>query len=75
MKTLLATFVFLNVAIGISAQTVNFHNGVAFQTRADRIVRDNCGRPMVGTNYVAQLYYGAPGSSQLVGGYQPSCAF
>jgi hypothetical protein len=37
---------------------VTFRNDVAFQTPADRLVRDISGLPLVGTNYLAQLYYG-----------------
>ena len=40
------------------AGTVNFNNHVSFCTPADRLVRDGLGMPLVGTNFVAQLYYG-----------------
>jgi hypothetical protein len=40
-------------------QTVNFNNNSLFTTTADRLVRAEDGTPLVGTNYVAQLYYGA----------------
>jgi hypothetical protein len=37
---------------------VDFRNDRSFRTSADRLVRDISGAPLVGTNYVAQLYYG-----------------
>ncbi len=48
--------------------TVNFRNTGPFLTEADRLVRDSAGNLLVGTNYLAQLYYGAPGSleAQLI---------
>jgi hypothetical protein len=38
--------------------TVIFSNDRPFSTPADRLVRDDSGIPLVGTNYLAQLYYG-----------------
>ena len=37
---------------------VNFNNDVSFRTPGDRLVRDGLGAPLVGTNFVAQLYHG-----------------
>jgi hypothetical protein len=42
---------------------VDFRNSVQFVTATDRLVRDVSGTPLVGTNYLAQLYYGANPSS------------
>jgi hypothetical protein len=38
---------------------VDFRNDAPFRIPADRLVRDVSGIPLVGTNYLAQLYYGA----------------
>jgi hypothetical protein len=46
-----------------SAQPVDFANDRTFVTAADRLVRDVFLAPLVGTNYVAQLYYGPEGAS------------
>jgi hypothetical protein len=54
-------FCFCAHAQGVA--TVNFRNEVPFVTSADRLVRDIFGAPLVGTNYLAQLYYGANSSS------------
>src|SRR5215204_1460682 len=40
---------------------VDFRNDRDFRTPADRLVRDISGDPLVGSNYLAQLYYGAQG--------------
>src|SRR5689334_15683978 len=68
MKTL--TLFLLCSAItspGLAQGTVNFANNVAFLTPADRLVYFDCvgpgGTPIVGTNIVAQLFYGADASS------------
>ena len=46
------------------AQTVDFNNARTFLTTADRFVRNVDGTtPLVGTNYVAQLYYGSNAGS------------
>jgi hypothetical protein len=42
---------------------VDFRNDRPFAIPADRLVRDILGTPLVGTNYLAQLYYGANTSS------------
>ena len=45
--------------------TVYFANNVNFVTPGDdRLVRDVTGERLVGTNYFAQLYYGAHGASE-----------
>jgi hypothetical protein len=44
------------------AQAVDFANDRPFLTQADRLVRDVSSAPLVGTNYVAQLYYGPEGT-------------
>jgi hypothetical protein len=41
------------------AQGVVRFSQTALPTPPDRTVRDACGEPLVGTNYIAQLYYGA----------------
>jgi len=46
--------------LGPAPGMVNFNNNVPFVTRADRLVRDGLGAPLVGTNFVAQLYHGPP---------------
>jgi hypothetical protein len=43
--------------------SVTFRNDVAFQTPGDRLVREASGIPLVGSNYFAQLYYGAVGAN------------
>src|SRR5215204_4845095 len=45
------------------SQPVDFANDRPFLTQADRLVRDVSFAPLVGTNYVAQLYYGPEGAS------------
>ncbi len=60
---------FLQCTFSVFGQaTVNFFNDGIYLTPADRLVRDNTGHLLVGTNYLAQLYYGAPGSleAQLI---------
>jgi hypothetical protein len=50
------------VAFCLSGQAqgiVTFANSVNFNTPADRLVRDISGAPLIGTNFLAQLYYGA----------------
>jgi hypothetical protein len=55
------------LAFGVYAQgVVDFNNNRVFATTADRLIYDYPGgAPLVGTNYVAQLYYGT-GASSLV---------
>jgi len=60
----LATLAF-SVSVVLGQGTVIFANNVAFGTPADRLVRDMNGVPLVGTNYSAQLYYGALGASEM----------
>jgi hypothetical protein len=43
---------------------VDFNNVHNFGVPADRLVRSSDGAPLVGTNYFAQLYYGALGTNQ-----------
>jgi hypothetical protein len=50
-------------ATGASAQTVFFRNDVMFTIEADRNVYFADGTAVVGTQYLAQLYYGASPSS------------
>jgi hypothetical protein len=57
------TAFFLPVAAWPQA-LVDFANHRMFETPADRLVRDISGAPLVGQNYLAQLYYGAEGASQ-----------
>jgi hypothetical protein len=57
------------------AAVVDFRNDAPFRTSADRLVRDMSGAPLVGTNYLAQLYYGplnADPSSLTPVNYQPA---
>jgi hypothetical protein len=63
MKKLIPLAVLLAGATGVFAQTVDFNNTRTFATTADRLVRAVGGSPLVGTDYVAQLYYGAVGGS------------
>ncbi|MCI0748723.1 MAG: hypothetical protein L0Y58_25220 [Verrucomicrobia subdivision 3 bacterium] len=61
---MLTCFVSVFWAVACCAQgTVTFVNSGTFPTIADRLVYDIDGSPLVGTNYVAQLYYGADASS------------
>jgi hypothetical protein len=61
---LLAVTILAHPAFFVKADgTVNFRNDAAFITPADRLVRDADGLPLVGTNYMAQLYYGPSGVS------------
>lgn len=60
MKKLLPVLILFVGVIGVFAQgTVDFNNNRTFATTADRLVRFSTGQPVVGTNYMAQLYYGA----------------
>ena len=51
------------VVRGQGTGLVDFNNDRAFSTPADRLVREPWGAPLVGTNYLAQLYYGPSGAS------------
>ena len=64
MENLRGFFLFIYDYWGPAPGMVNFNNNVPFVTRADRLVRDGPGAPLVGTNFVAQLYYG-PTSTDL----------
>src|SRR5688572_5673019 len=44
--------------VAVSAQTVSFRNNDLYTTAAERRVFDAQGRPLIGANYLAQLYYG-----------------
>jgi hypothetical protein len=56
---IVATLV-LHLARSIQADgVVLFYNGANFSVPADRLVHSADGAPLVGTNYFAQLYYGA----------------
>src|SRR6266511_2386326 len=60
MKKLLLSFSLVLVTASAFAQgEVNFNNNSAFVTTADRLVRDPSGTALVGTNWYAQLYFGA----------------
>ncbi len=48
----------------VAQSAVVFRNDVIFATEADRLVRDPQGSPLVGTNWVAQLYYGTAGAPE-----------
>jgi hypothetical protein len=52
----------LTGTFGAFAQTVDFNNTRTFATSADRLVR-YIAEPLVGTDYMAQLYYGANAGS------------
>ena len=57
-------FLFLWVGgIAAVAQTVDFSNHKVFATPADRHVYNLDGTPLVGTSFVAQLYYGTAADS------------
>lgn len=59
MKTLLTFLAIIGVTGSVSAQgTVSFNNSVTFKAQGDRLVRDPGGTPLVGTQFVAQLYCG-----------------
>jgi hypothetical protein len=61
-------FLVFTTAAGLAQGTVTFVNSGAFPTQADRLVyvywfAGELPRPLVGTNFVAQLYYGSNASS------------
>ena len=67
MKRSLLLFGFLSLinTDALSQGTVNFNNnGLIPGNPPDVLVYFEKGVPLVGTNFVAQLYYGAPGSSE-----------
>src|SRR6266511_1074375 len=65
MKKLLLSFSLVLVTASAFAQgEVNFNNNSPFSTTADRLVRDSSGALLVGTNWYAQLYYGAVGTPE-----------
>ena len=64
MKKLIPLAVLLAGATGVFAQTVDFNNTRTFTTTADRRVYGiDRVTPLVGTDYMAQLYYGANAGS------------
>jgi hypothetical protein len=63
MKKLIPLAVLLAGATGVLAQTIDFNNTRTFATPADRLVRNVDGSLLVGTDFVAQLYYGADAGS------------
>src|SRR5881397_306890 len=65
MKALFTALILLMATTAALAQvTVTFVNSGSFPTMADRLVYNGLtGQPLVGTNFVAQLYYGADASS------------
>lgn len=63
---ILCSALFVGVTSAVAQGTVDFSNNRTFVTVADRLVRDYYGNPIVGTNYVAQLYYGATSAESLV---------
>jgi hypothetical protein len=64
MKKLIPLAVLLIGAAGAVAQTVDFNQNRTFATTADRRVYNQDGTtPLVGTDFVAQLYYGANAGS------------
>jgi hypothetical protein len=58
----IAFVIVLVASVAASAQTVSFRNSELYTTPADRRVYDVQGRPLVGANYLAQLYYGPYGT-------------
>jgi hypothetical protein len=60
MKTIISSLILFGTALVVAAQgvTVDFSNTQLFPTPADRLVYDVHCNPLVGTNYVAQLFYG-----------------
>jgi hypothetical protein len=65
LRTAIAVLMVLMLCSGAHAiGTVTFRNDVDFFTSDDRLVRDVSGMPLVGTNYLAQLYYGASDATE-----------
>jgi hypothetical protein len=64
MRKLVALFAVTVVAASALAQgTVSFNNNSAFATVANRLVNNVGGAPLVGTDFVAQLYFGSAGTA------------
>lgn len=68
MKKLIPFLALLVGTIGAYAQgtpdgKIDFANQRTYATTADRLVRNTDGTPLTGTNYIAQLLYGADASS------------
>ena len=67
MRKLVALFAVTVVAASALAQgTVSFNNNSAFATVANRLVNNTLisgGAPLVGTDFVAQLYFGSAGTA------------
>jgi hypothetical protein len=63
MKAVTLILLSLVSVFAVSAQTVDFNNTRTFATTADRLIRDWSAGPLVGTQFVAQLYYGANAGS------------
>jgi hypothetical protein len=60
MRKLIGSLAIIGLGTAVWGQgTVNFNNNVTFATPADRLVYWSPGRPLVGTDYWAQLYYGS----------------
>jgi len=73
MRKLIGSLAIIGLGTAVWGQgTVNFNNNVTFATPADRLVYWSPGRPLVGTEFFAQLYFGtrgtAAGSLTAVGG-------
>ena len=62
-QSLLTALLPLVAAAGAAGQTVSFRNTDAFATPANRRIYDWIAGPLVGTQFVAQLYYGANAGS------------
>src|SRR5688572_7926756 len=63
MKTFALILFSLAGALGALAQTVDFNNTRTLSATADRRVYKIPSGPLVGTHFVAQLYYGANAGS------------
>lgn len=61
-STQIAVLLVLCLERAFSQGTVDFSNARDFVTPGDRLVRDVNGVPLTGTDYFAQLYYGALGA-------------
>jgi len=64
MRKLIGSLAIIGLGTAVWGQgTVNFNNNVTFATPADRLVYWSPGRPLVGTDYWVQLYYGSQGTA------------